>query len=322
MDRDEAITLLRGGEEGVREWNQKLREGQELPVLDNAFFLNSDLRGVDLRGTCLINASFIRTDLRGADLTDAQLVGADLRHADLRGACLRHANVYAALFGGTLISCDLSTTRGLGDALHSGPSFLDVSVPFAAGVVLPEPFLVGCGVPPRAAAEMLKIRPDRYGTKRCFVCHCLKDERLAHRFVRDLRSHGILTWPRAYDLSVYDDSSPTENDLHLDRRMILIASRDAMTMDLVNRELQEIYMGDSTLQNTPARSGEGLRRLLIHFVRTDNFMFEQNDDGTPRWRHPFRDKVLNSNIVDAVGWPTQPSVYPKALGDLIKLIHE
>lgn len=319
MDRDEAVALLRGGEEGVREWNQKLRNGDDIPILDGVFLLNADLRGVDLRGSCLISASLVRSDLRGADLTDAQLVGADLRHADFRGACLRHANVYAAHFGGTLISCDLSTTRGLPDAIHSGPSFLNISTPFLTGTKLPESFLVGCGVPPRQARELLNCKSDSDCGRRCFVCHCLKDEALANRFVHDLRAQGIPAWPRAYDLSVYDDSSPAENDLYLDRHIILIANRDSLTMDLVNRELQEVL---SHKDMRATKNDRASSRLSLHLVRTDNFVFEQNEDGTPRWRLQLRDQVLETTIVDAVGWAAHPMVYPKALAELLKLVRE
>jgi hypothetical protein len=66
MDRDEALRLLKGGSEGVAEWNRRRKVGEEIPPL----------READLRG-----ANLIRADLRGAVLVDADLRGADLRGA-------------------------------------------------------------------------------------------------------------------------------------------------------------------------------------------------------------------------------------------------
>ena len=53
MDRNEALRLLKGGSEGVAEWNRRRKVGEEIPPL----------READLRG-----AHLIRADLRGAHL--------------------------------------------------------------------------------------------------------------------------------------------------------------------------------------------------------------------------------------------------------------
>jgi hypothetical protein len=69
VDRDEALRLLRGGEDGVREWNQRRRQGEEIPDL-------------------------LRADLRGAkDLTQAQIEWAqgDV-HTELPEGMVRPAN--------------------------------------------------------------------------------------------------------------------------------------------------------------------------------------------------------------------------------------
>ena len=81
MDRDEALKLLRGGEEGVAEWNRRRSEGEEIPDLSGA-----DLRGADLRGADLSYAYLVEAKLLRANLSSANLTKADLRGADLRGA--------------------------------------------------------------------------------------------------------------------------------------------------------------------------------------------------------------------------------------------
>jgi Pentapeptide repeats (8 copies) len=59
MDREEALQLLRGGQEGVVEWNNRRGRGEKIP----------DLSGTDLG----------LTDLRGVDLSDMDLRGVNLR---------------------------------------------------------------------------------------------------------------------------------------------------------------------------------------------------------------------------------------------------
>ena len=76
MDRHEAIRLLRGGLDGIREWNQWRRQCEEIPGLS----------GVDLSGAILSEVDLSEVVLRGADFH-----GADLRGADLRGARLSEA---------------------------------------------------------------------------------------------------------------------------------------------------------------------------------------------------------------------------------------
>ena len=50
ISREEALKLLRGGEEGVAEWNRRRRAGEEIPDLRMADLRCADLSGADLRG--------------------------------------------------------------------------------------------------------------------------------------------------------------------------------------------------------------------------------------------------------------------------------
>ena len=43
MDRDEALKLLRGGMEGVAEWNQRREAGDEIPDLSGVELSNANL---------------------------------------------------------------------------------------------------------------------------------------------------------------------------------------------------------------------------------------------------------------------------------------
>jgi hypothetical protein len=153
---DEAIRLLKGGEDGVREWNQRRARGEEMPTLSAADLRGTGLRGAnlsranlhgaalrevvlreadlseadlsraDLRGADLRGADFSRTALRGADLRGAvlrnavlrraDLVGAVLRRADLVGAVLRRADLRGADLSGAVLRVAVLSRADLSDA--------------------------------------------------------------------------------------------------------------------------------------------------------------------------------------------------------------
>jgi hypothetical protein len=129
MDREEALKLLRGGPEGIREWNLRRLANEKIPDLRHADLRGADLdradlrvvslaeaelsgaefSGADLRGAGLRNARLHRAEFHGADLSGARLFRAELREADFRGADLSQADLRGAdLTGARLLQADLS----------------------------------------------------------------------------------------------------------------------------------------------------------------------------------------------------------------------
>jgi len=78
MNNDEAARLLRGGPNGIKEWNQRREKGEKIP----------SLQGIDL---CEAN-------LRGANLSKADLSMANLLHAQCHEAKFRHATLISTIF--------------------------------------------------------------------------------------------------------------------------------------------------------------------------------------------------------------------------------
>lgn len=122
MDRDEAIRLLTGGEEGIKQWNDLRDSGTAIPSLANADLSGADLTGVNLTDADLINANLNHARLEKAILTGAQLAGADLQvallsNATLHRANLRGANLASAILPGahldetTLVEADLRMAK-------------------------------------------------------------------------------------------------------------------------------------------------------------------------------------------------------------------
>jgi hypothetical protein len=75
MDRDEAIRLLKGGEDGVREWNQRRGQGEDIPALSGADLRRAVLRRAVLIGAVLRRAVLRRAVLRRAVLRRAHVIG-------------------------------------------------------------------------------------------------------------------------------------------------------------------------------------------------------------------------------------------------------
>jgi len=117
LDRDEALKLLKGGEEGIREWNQRRVSGVEIPDLSSADLHGDDLCDANLCDANLRDANLHGADLHGAILSTANLRTADLRAADLSGADLSDANLHGAILGGA----------NLGEAQCGGTIFADVA---------------------------------------------------------------------------------------------------------------------------------------------------------------------------------------------------
>ena len=104
MDKDEAMRLLKGGEEGVKEWDKRRKTGEEIPALESA-----NLCGADLSGATLSGANLSLADLSSANLSLANLRSADLRGADLRGADLSSADLSGATLDEAIVENAIST---------------------------------------------------------------------------------------------------------------------------------------------------------------------------------------------------------------------
>ena len=100
MDREEALRLLRGGAEGIAEWNHRCKAGDDIPNLSEC-----SLVGVDLSDANLRNALLMFADVRGSNLSRANLIDADLSHADLGGANLSDADLGGANLGSADLAC-------------------------------------------------------------------------------------------------------------------------------------------------------------------------------------------------------------------------
>jgi len=107
MDKEEALTLLRGGYEGINEWNQRRRNEETIPDLTGA-----DLFDANLTNANLSYANLSKANLSKANLADANLSGAILFDANLSHAILTHVDLSGVhLTSANLIEANLTRTK-------------------------------------------------------------------------------------------------------------------------------------------------------------------------------------------------------------------
>ena len=229
-------------------------EMQEI-MFDEAHLIATRLRGAVLVEASLRSAKLFRADLRGSDLAQAQCADAEwvdarlgsarlhdtslercrMFGADCRGADFLRANVRQAKFdelwlGHTRIrECDLSSTFGLENVKHFGPTSLDAET-FARSGKLPAAFLYGAGVPVVDGVHSGKPPSGPV----CFVAFAARDGELAGRLRLDLMAHGVRTWLQPEDVRW--------DGIELDRsrcdRLVVICSRASLQTRALVREIE------------------------------------------------------------------------------------
>lgn len=118
MNVDEALRLLRGGQDGIEQWNQRREKGENIPSLREVNLSGVDLSGANLSGVYLYKADLSKSRLFKAHLQKTDLCGADLRKANCHDAKLNEARLTDALLHeADLILTDLSQAQLIRTAL-------------------------------------------------------------------------------------------------------------------------------------------------------------------------------------------------------------
>lgn len=117
MDQSEVLALLRGGPEGIAEWNRRrdelLRKGGFRLDLSGVDLCGVDLSGVNLEYANLTDVRFVDANLTGARIGSGNLAGAVLRNAILSEASLKFSHADGAdLFKANLAKANLSWIKG------------------------------------------------------------------------------------------------------------------------------------------------------------------------------------------------------------------
>jgi hypothetical protein len=224
MDRDEAIRLLKGGPESVREWNRRRNSEEAIHVLSRADSLRR----------------------------------ADLREADFHWADLSRAQLSEAICGKTAFpSIDLSQTKGLETVRHSGPSTVGIDTLFLSEGKLPGVFFRGCGLslwevlaaklysPELTPPGLCKLQNEIFDAwtkgrsmiNGCFVSYSWADATFVDKLSGRLMAEGVNVWLDRHD-TVHDiipDQDWTAIQVH--RVVIIVLSKDSVVSRWVKNKL-------------------------------------------------------------------------------------
>jgi hypothetical protein len=262
MNRDEALTLLRGGREGIADWNLRRSAGEEVPDLSAADLRGADLSKADLSKAALSKAALRRADLTWADLGGANLSaanlsaanlgganlgGANLSAADLSEADLGGANLSAADLGGAIgwrtifADIDLSQVKGLESVKHHGPSTLGIDTLFRSRGKIPETFLQGCGVPESVIVNRFALvgalEPIQFSS--CLISYSTKDEDFAQRLHARMRDKGLRVWYSPEDIKGGQKlPEPIDEAIRVYDKLLLVLSAHSMGSEWVKTEIR------------------------------------------------------------------------------------
>ncbi|MBZ5639190.1 MAG: toll/interleukin-1 receptor domain-containing protein [Acidobacteriia bacterium] len=331
MDRHEALRLLRGGQEGIAEWNRRYQEAESVPDLPPEDLRDADLRGADLRYANLRYANLQSADLGIANLRDGNLQGADLRRANLQGAYLGTANLrgtdlrgadlraafldeanlsYAnlndadlngAVLGGTVFGdVDLSGAGGLESCVHIGPSVTGHRT-LEMSRHLPLRFLQGCGLPDvlidNIPALFHGAAIEFYS---CFISYSSKDEEFARRLHADLQDKGIRCWFAAEDLKIGERTRVAIDEaIRLRDKVLLVLSDHSIGSGWVEREVKAGLAEEKRRDTT-----------VLFPIRLDDAVFDCPYDWATGLRH-------ERHIGDFKNWKNHDS-YKQAFDRVVR----
>jgi hypothetical protein len=252
-DLSYSLKLLKGGPDGVEEWNYRRLIG-EVPSnlsrvnLRGAFLCGADLSGVNLSGADIREASLRFGDFRGTSLYDTNLCGADFYGANLHRADLRRAR----LDGANLVECrcrntifadiDLSDVRGLESIEHNGPSTIGLDTFIKSHGRICQTFLRGCGVPDTMTEKMFSLivamKPDQFLS--CFISYSTKDEEFAKRLQSRMVQEKLRVWFAPKDMQGGKKlHEQIDEAIRGHDKLLLVLSPESMNSEWVMTEIRK-----------------------------------------------------------------------------------
>ena len=379
MTREQALKLLRGGPDGIKEFNQLRWNGATIPDLSGAGLRGANLSDASLSGAELSGAELMGTNLGGADLSGADLSGADLgganlrdaelpeaslvgvnldganlihvdlnsanlacsnlSGADLRTAVLRNtnltdtnlsfadfsdadlieanlsyadltsANFSSAQFAYTNCACDLSEAIGLEEAIHHGPSLIDIGSILSFKGDLPETFLRGCGLRDEEIEYFRSVVGSPIRFYSCFISYSHEDKQFARRLHDALQGKGIRCWLDEHQVLPGDEIHELVNKaIRVWDKVLLCCSKDSLTSWWVDNEIAAAFSKEQRLMKE-----RGEKVLALIPLDLDGYVFSGWDSGK-------KETVLQRVVTDFKGWDKDNPKFERELDKVIKAL--
>jgi uncharacterized protein YjbI with pentapeptide repeats len=201
---------------------------------------NAILRSADLSSTDLTGADLGGADLSGANLTAAKLNRAELRGVELIETNLTDANLEGAYLGwATFGRNDLSSTKGLEQVFHIGPSTIGIDTLFNSDGKISEVFLRGVGVPDDFITFVPSLVGHAIEFYSCFISYSHQDEEFSRRLHSKMRSENLRVWYAPEDMKggkkLHEEIFSA---IQIHDKLLLVLSADSMKSEWVATEIR------------------------------------------------------------------------------------
>ena len=288
--------------------------------LKNSTFVNTDLNGAILNGSCAFSTIFTGANLTSAkishtNLTTSVLIGTDLSYAHLDDVNLSDANLFQTLlvnatilntnFGGaslfgtnfsnshmsrcTFVRTNLRTSIGLASCEHGFASSLDLGTIAESGQ-LPEGFLEHCGI---SSSNILKLRKcgilKALEQPSCFISYSQHDRDFAVDLYKDLLKCGVSCWLAEKDLSTGDYLQKIFEQIPENLKLVVILSHRSLQSKWVQAETEMALRLEDRFSKDPNKR-VGISTLIP--IRIDDAILKK--ETAPKWAK----RIRKRNILD------------------------
>jgi hypothetical protein len=284
-------------------WCARLNEANLAGAfLNNSAFIGADFTRANLRLAKLIGADLHQANLMGADLTGALCLRANLMGADLTGANLDNAELSETNFAGAT----LRDAKGLAECDFHGPCILDIRAIQQSGMLLPEPFLHGCGFPDSLIKHLrpLLSEPHYYS---CFISHSHDDKPFVRRLFDVLSGRGVWCYLDDEQMLPGDDIHDQEDrGIRRFDKFLLCCSKNSLTSWHVDSEINRAFEKERILMKE-----RGRKTPLLIPIALDGYL------QSGQWQSGKAPEVLSRLVADFRGWDGRHEIFESAVEKVI-----
>jgi hypothetical protein len=210
--------------------------------------------------------------------------------------CSDQAHFHSTIFANN----DLCVVKGLDQAIHDGPSIVDIKTMRLPKGDTRTHFLRGTGFSDAFIDYLPSLLTAAIQFSSCFISYAHRDETLARRLYQDLQDKGVRCWFAPHDLQpgTYFHRGITDA-IHFHEKILLLLSEHAIQSGWVEHEVE----------TTLSREIKEKRQLLFP-IRLDHAVLQTQES----WAARLRD---TRHIGDFTHWQ-HDAVYQQRLADLLR----